>query len=140
MDVGVAVFATDRSWPVADVARAVEARGLASLAVPGHTHPPVDHRPHPSGQPLPDEHRRSLDPSVALAVAAAVTEQLRLVTGVCLVAQRDPLVLAKEVATLVHLSVGRVTLGVGDGWNAPGTEHHGVRFADRLAGAAEALR
>jgi probable F420-dependent oxidoreductase len=131
VDIGVAVFATDRSWPVDDLARAVEARGLASLAVPEHTHMPVDHHPHPSGQSLPDEYRRTLDPFVALTVAAAVTEQLRLVTGVCLVAQRDPLVLAKEVATLDHVSDGRLTLGVGYGWNPPETEHHGVRFADR---------
>jgi probable F420-dependent oxidoreductase len=131
VDIGVAVFATDRSWPIDDLAREVEARGLASLAVPEHTHMPVDHRPHPSGQPLPDEYRRTLDPFVALAVAAAATERLRLVTGVCLVAQRDPLVLAKEAATLDHLSDGRLTLGVGYGWNRPETEHHGVRFADR---------
>jgi alkanesulfonate monooxygenase SsuD/methylene tetrahydromethanopterin reductase-like flavin-dependent oxidoreductase (luciferase family) len=127
MDVGVAMFATDRSWPVDDLAREVEARGLASLALPEHTHIPVDHTPHPSGQPLPDEYRRTLDPFVALAVAATVTEQLRLVTGVTLVAQRDPLVLAKEVATLDLLSGGRVTVGVGYGWNRPEVAHHGVR-------------
>jgi probable F420-dependent oxidoreductase len=131
VDVGVAVFATDRSWAVDDLAREVEARGLASLALPEHTHLPVDHTPHPSGQPLPDEYRRTLDPFVALAVAAAVTEHLRLVTGVTLVAQRDPLVLAKEVATLDHLSGGRVTVGVGYGWNRPEVAHHGVPFAHR---------
>jgi probable F420-dependent oxidoreductase len=133
MDVGVAMFATDLSWPVDDLAREVEARGLASLALPEHTHIPVDHTPHPSGQPLPDEYRRTLDPFVALAVAATVTEQLRLVTGVTLVAQRDPLVLAKEVATLDLLSGGRVTVGVGYGWNRPEVAHHGVAFEERRA-------
>ncbi len=133
MEVGVAVFATDRSWPVDDLAREVEARGLASLALPEHTHLPVDHTPHPSGQPLPDEYRRTLDPFVALAVAATVTERLRLLTGVTLVAQRDPLVLAKEVATLDLLSGGRVTVGVGYGWDRPEVAHHGVPFAERRA-------
>lgn len=133
MQVGVAVFATDRSWAVDDLAREVEARGLASLAVPEHTHIPVDHTPHPSGQPLPDEYRRTLDPFVALTVAASVTQRLRLVTGVTLVAQRDPLVLAKEVATLDLLSGGRVTVGVGYGWNRPEVAHHGVAFSERRA-------
>jgi probable F420-dependent oxidoreductase len=133
VEVGVAVFATDRSWPIDDLAREVEARGLASLALPEHTHMPVDHTPHPAGRGLPDEYRRTLDPFVALAVAASVTERLRLVTGVTLVAQRDPLVLAKEVATLDHLSGGRVTVGVGYGWNRPEVADHGVPFEERRA-------
>jgi probable F420-dependent oxidoreductase len=89
------------------------------------------------GEPLPEEYRRTLDPFVALAVAAAATERLRVGTGVCLVAQRDPIVTAKEVATLDHLSGGRFVFGVGFGWNREEVEDHGVRFADRRAVARE---
>ncbi|MTV27758.1 TIGR03619 family F420-dependent LLM class oxidoreductase [Nitriliruptoraceae bacterium ZYF776] len=131
MDVGVATFPTDRSWPVVDLARAVEERGLASLAVTEHTHIPVDHTPYPAGGPLPEEYHRTLDPLVALTAAATVTERLRLVTAVTLLAQHDPIVFAKSVASLDHLSGGRVTLGVGYGWNRPELEHHGVAFAAR---------
>ena len=131
MRIGVSVFATDTTWPIDDLAAAVETRGLASLTVPEHTHMPVDHTPHPAGMDLPEEYARTLDPFVALAVAAAVTTTLELITGVVLPAQRDPIVTAKEVATLDHLSQGRVTLGVGYGWNVPELEHHGVAFADR---------
>lgn len=131
MRLGIAMFTTDRAWPVPDLAREVEARGLASLAVPEHTHMPVAHTPHPSGRPLPDEYRRLLDPFVALTAAAAVTERLALITGVCLLAQRDPIVTAKAAASLDHLSGGRLVLGVGYGWNRPETAAHGVAFGDR---------
>jgi probable F420-dependent oxidoreductase len=133
VEVGVATFATDRSWPIAELASELEDRGLAHLAVPEHTHLPVEHTPHPSGGPLPEEYRRTLDPFVALTTAAAVTTRLRLVTGVCLVAQRDPLVLAKEAASLDLVSGGRLTLGVGYGWDVPEVEHHGVAFGERRA-------
>lgn len=139
MRLGAAVFATDRSWPIDDLAREVETRGLASLAVPEHTHMPVDHSPYPAGGPLPEEYQRTLDPFVALTVAAAVTMQLELITGVCLPAQRDPVVTAKEVASLDHVSGGRLTFGVGYGWNAPEVENHGVAFTDRRAVVRERL-
>ena len=133
MRLGISVFATDRSWPVDDLARAAEERGLASLMVPEHTHMPVDHTPHPAGGELPEEYLRTLDPFLALGAAAAATSDLELITGVALVAQRDPIVTAKEVATLDHLSGGRLTFGVGYGWNVPEVEHHGVAFAERRA-------
>jgi probable F420-dependent oxidoreductase len=131
MDLGVAIFLTDRTIDPMTLARATEERGFASLAVPEHTHVPVDHTTHPSGGPLPDEYRRTLDPFVSLSAAAVVTERLRLVTGICLVAQRDPIVTAKAVASLDHLSAGRVTFGVGYGWNVPELEDHGVAWGDR---------
>ena len=131
MRIGVAVFATDVSWPIDDLAAAIETRGLASLTLPEHTHMPVDHSPHPAGPDLSEEYARTLDPFVALAVAAGATTTLELITGVALLAQRDPIVTAKEVATLDHVSGGRVTLGVGYGWNVPELEHHGVTFAER---------
>lgn len=131
MEVGIAIFATDRSWPIDEVARAAEDRGFASLAVPEHTHMPVDHSEHPAGQGLPDEYRHTLDPVVSLTAAAAVTTHLRLLFGVALLAQRDPIVTAKAIASLDHLSGGRVEVGVGYGWNRPEVEHHGVAWADR---------
>lgn len=137
MDLGVAIFATDRTWRIDDLARAAEDLGFASLAVPEHTHIPVDHSPHPGGQGLPDEYRRTLDPFVSLSVAAAVTTRLRLVTAVLLLAQRDPIVTAKAIATLDHLSDGRVEVGVGYGWNRPELAHHGVAWSDRRAVVAD---
>jgi probable F420-dependent oxidoreductase len=131
VELGIAVFATDRSWPIDDLAREVESRGFASLAVPEHTHVPVDHSPYPAGGALPDEYARTLDPVVALTVAATATSDLRLLFGVCLVAQHDPVALAKAVASLDHLSGGRVEFGVGYGWNRPELAHHGVAWTDR---------
>lgn len=131
MELGIAVFATDVSWPIDELARAVEERGFASLAVPEHTHVPVDHSPHPAGGGLPPEYTRTLDPVVALTTAAAATDRLRLLFGVSLVAQHDPIVLAKAVASLDHVSGGRVEFGVGYGWNRPELEHHGVSWHER---------
>ncbi|MGH3441911.1 MAG: TIGR03619 family F420-dependent LLM class oxidoreductase [Nitriliruptorales bacterium] len=131
MELGVAIFPTDRTIRPDRLAREVEDRGFGSLFFPEHTHMPVDHSPHPSGQPLPDEYRRTYDLFVALTAAAAATERLTIGTGICLVAQRDPIVLAKEVASLDVLSGGRLVFGVGYGWNRPEAAHHGIRFADR---------
>jgi probable F420-dependent oxidoreductase len=133
MRLGVAIFLTDRTIAPDELGRAVEERGLASLFVPEHTHVPVDHSTHPAGGDLPDEYRRTLDPFVTLTAAAAVTDRLRLGTGICLLAQRDPIVTAKEVATLDLLSAGRFTFGVGYGWNVAELAHHGVPWDDRRA-------
>jgi probable F420-dependent oxidoreductase len=86
------------------------------------------------------DYRRSLDPFIALAAASSTTTRIRLGTGVALVAQHDPIVLAKEVATLDHLSGGRVTLGVGSGWNSEEAEDHGVAPNQRRAALLEHLR
>jgi probable F420-dependent oxidoreductase len=83
------------------------------------------------GEPLPKQYPHSLDPFVALSWAAAATEKLRVGTGCCLVAQNDPIILAKEVATLDHLSGGRFNFGVGFGWNAEEARDHGVPFKRR---------
>lgn len=134
MHLGVALFATDLTSDIRDVARAAEGAGFESLFVAEHTHIPVSRRtPYPMGGELPDEYARTMDPFVSLTAAAAVTERLRLGTGVCLVVERDPIVLAKEVATLDVLSGGRVLLGVGAGWNAEELAHHGVDFGSRWA-------
>jgi probable F420-dependent oxidoreductase len=131
--VGVTIFATDRSMGLVELAREAEARGFHSLYVPEHTHIPTSRRtPPPTGDAvLPEEYRRTLDPTVALAAAAAVTSRIRLGTGVALVAQHDPLVLAKALATLDLVSGGRLVLGVGYGWNREEMESHGVVYARR---------
>lgn len=133
MKVGLTIFATDLAIDPIELAREAEARGFSSLYVPEHTHIPTSRRtPPPTGEAeLPDEYRRTLDPIVALSAAAAVTERLRLGTAIALVAQRDPIVFAKEVATLDWLSRGRVVLGVGYGWNVDEMESHGVRYGER---------
>jgi probable F420-dependent oxidoreductase len=136
---GITIFATDRSIGIAELARAAEERGFDSLWLPEHTHIPVSRRtPPPTGHDeLPDEYRRSLDPLVALAIAGAVTERLRLGTGIALVAQREPIVTAKAVATLDHLTGGRFALGIGFGWNEDEMEHHGVDYRHRREHARE---
>lgn len=115
----------------ATVARDVEARGFESLWLPEHTHIPLNHSPFPGGGPVPDMYRNVYDPFLALTAAAGATSRLRLGTGVCLLAQRDAIVLAKEIASLDVLSGGRFELGIGFGWNRPELEHHGVRWRDR---------
>lgn len=127
------MFATDTSIGVVELAREVETRGFDSLWLPEHTHIPTSRRtPPPTGEDeLPEEYRRCLDPLVALTAAAGATERLRLGTGIMLVAQREPIVTAKAVATLDLLSGGRVDLGIGFGWNEDELEHHGVDYAQR---------
>lgn len=133
MKVGVTMFATDRTMPITDFARAAEERGYHSLYVPEHTHIPTSRRTPPPtpAEVLAEDYARSLAPFVALAAAAAVTERLVLGTGVSLIAQHDPILAAKEVATLDLLSGGRVVLGIGYGWNREEMENHGVDPATR---------
>lgn len=138
MRYGVTMFATDVSIDVVELARAVEERGLDSLWLPEHTHIPTSRRtPHPSGSELPEKYKRSLDPLVALAAVASATTTLRLGTGILLPAQRDPIVTAKAVASLDHVSGGRVALGVGYGWNEDEMADHGVAYRARRAVARE---
>lgn len=131
---GVAFFPTDYSIQPVELARALEERGLDSLYVTEHTHIPTSRKtPWPAGGELPQDYWHTHDPFVALAAAAAVTERLRLGTGICLVVERDPIQLAKEVASLDMISGGRVVLGVGAGWNREEMENHGVRYDKRWA-------
>ncbi|MDP9861064.1 MULTISPECIES: LLM class F420-dependent oxidoreductase [Streptosporangium] len=139
MRLGVTMFATDLSMPVAELARAVEERGFASLYLPEHTHIPTSRRTAPpTGEAvLAEEYSRTLDPLVALSHAAAVTSQITLGTGILLAAQREPIVTAKAVATLDHLSGGRAVLGVGFGWNVEEIQDHGVAYGSRRDVARE---
>ncbi len=139
MRLGITAFLTDLDMRPADLAVAVEERGFDSLYLPEHTHLPVraDTPPALVGGVRLEDYRRSLDPFVALATAASVTTTVRLGTGVVLVAQHDPIVLAKQVATLDHLSDGRVDLGIGFGWNRAEAADHGVDFSRRREVARE---
>ncbi len=132
MKYGVYQFSTDYAIPIDELARALEERGFESLFVPEHTHIPVSRRsPWPGGPNLPREYWHTLDPFVALAAAAAVTSRLKVGTGICLVIERDPITLAKEVASLDHFSRGRFLFGIGGGWNAEEMEDHGTDFSLR---------
>jgi probable F420-dependent oxidoreductase len=133
MRLGLTMFATDRSMPVHELARAAEERGFSSLFLPEHTHIPVSRRTPPANgdAELAEEYKRTYDPLVALSFAAAVTERLRLGTGILLAAQREPIVTAKAIATLDHLSGGRVVVGVGFGWNVEEIANHGVPYRSR---------
>ena len=129
---GVTTFPTDYGLSVVDLARAVEERGLDSIFFNEHTHIPVGrHTAFPGGGELPKEYSHTHDPFVALAAAAAVTKRVMLGTGICLVIERDPIVLAKEVASLDRISDGRVILGVGAGWNVEEMENHGTSYRQR---------
>jgi probable F420-dependent oxidoreductase len=135
---GLTIFLTDETIGVVTLAKAAEDRGFDSLWLPEHTHIPISRRtPAPTGEPLPVEYRRSLDPFVALGAAAAVTERLTVGTGIALVAQRDPIVTAKVAATLDWQSGGRFRMGIGFGWNVDEMEDHGVNYDTRRARARE---
>lgn len=124
MRIAVTIFLTDETITPVRLARELEQRGFAGLYLPEHTHIPVERTsPYPAGGELPREYGRTLDPFVALGQAAAVTERLGLGTGITLAAQHDPIDLAKQIATLDHLSGGRFTLGsVSAGtWRRPPT-------------------
>ncbi|MFJ6610274.1 LLM class F420-dependent oxidoreductase [Streptomyces sp. NPDC091289] len=132
MRIATTIFLTDETVTPVRLARELERRGFAGLYLPEHTHIPVSRRtPYPMGGELPREYGRTLDPFVALGQAAAVTERLTLGTGITLVAQHDPIDLAKQAATLDHLSGGRFTLGIGYGWNVEEAADHGVEWATR---------
>ena len=140
MRLGIAAFVNDQTPSVVEVAREVEARGFESLWLGEHTHMPVA-TTHPATRDgrLPDIYRRFPDPYVLLGAAAAATERLRLGVCVALVAEHNPLVLAKQVATLDHVSGGRVELGVGYGWNELEQRNNGVDPRRRRAVLREKL-
>ncbi|MBT3372684.1 MAG: LLM class F420-dependent oxidoreductase [Rhodospirillaceae bacterium] len=140
MDYGVAIFPTDYSITPAELAVAAEERGFESLWFPEHSHIPLSRlSPWGGGGELPKHYYDCMDPLIAMATAAAASKTIRLCTGVCLVIQRDPIQLAKEVATLDQLSNGRVILGVGAGWNAEEMADHGTAFDSRFRLMAERI-
>jgi probable F420-dependent oxidoreductase len=127
MRFGIAVFPTDYAADPGAIALLVEERGFESLFFPEHTHIPVSRRTsYPGGGELPREYSHTYDPFVALTMAAASTEKLLVGTGICLVIERDPIITAKEVASLDRLSGGRFIFGVGAGWNIEEMMNHGT--------------
>ncbi|MER6615610.1 LLM class F420-dependent oxidoreductase [Streptomyces xantholiticus] len=141
MRIATTMFLTDETISPVRLARELEQRGFAGLYVPEHTHIPVERTTgYPAGGELPREYGRTLDPFVALAQAAAVTDRLALGTGITLVAQHDPIDLAKQIASLDHVSGGRFTLGVGFGWNKEEAADHGVEWSTRRELALDRMR
>jgi probable F420-dependent oxidoreductase len=132
MRFGLSIFLTDETISPTDLGRLAERRGFDSVWLPEHTHMPLEHSPFPSGGEVPRHYQRTLDPFVALTAVAAATETLLLGFGICLITQRDPIVTAKQVATLDLLSGGRVLFGVGAGWNVAEVEQHGIPFERRF--------
>ncbi len=141
MRYGVTIFLTDTSIGVVELAQAVEERGLDSLWLPEHTHIPSSRlTPPPTGDAvLGSEYSHCVDPFVTLGAAAAVTSRIRLGTGIALVAQRDPIVTAKVIATLDQLSGGRFSLGAGFGWNVEEMADHGVDYKTRREHSRESV-
>ena len=132
MEFGVYMFPTDYAMRPDDFARAAEDRGFESVWFPEHTHIPASRQsPWPGGGDLPREYWHSYDPFVALTAAAAATTTLKLGTGICLVMERDPIITAKEVASVDRISNGRFIFGIGGGWNAEEMGNHGTNFRRR---------
>jgi probable F420-dependent oxidoreductase len=127
MKFGISTFVNDDTIDTVSLARAVEERGFDALAIAEHTHIPASRESaYPMGGELPPIYYRTLDPFVTLAAAAAVTSTIKLVTGIALLIQRDPIITAKEAASIDLISDGRFTLGVGAGWNIEELRQHGT--------------
>src|SRR5947208_14025231 len=127
MKFAVAIFASEDVQPPAELAKMAEEREFEALLFPEHTHIPVSRAtPYPAGGELPPEYSRIYDPFVALSAAATATERLLVGTGICLIVERDPIITAKEVASLDRLSGGRFLFGVGGGWNREEMANHGT--------------
>lgn len=141
MRIGLFPFCTDYSMAIADLAVAAEERGFDSIWVPEHTHIPASRETaYPGGGDLPREYSHTLDPFVALGIAAGVTRELKLATGICLAIEHQAITLAKTVATLDHVSGGRVLLGLGAGWNREEMANHGTDPASRFRKLEEQMR
>jgi probable F420-dependent oxidoreductase len=137
MRIGLMIFPTETTIQPVELAVAAEERGFESVWFPEHSHIPTSRETPWGGRdeapPLPDHYWRSYDQIVALAAVATATTTLRLGTGISLVAQHDPLWLAKQIATLDVLSDGRVEFGIGYGWNREEMRSHGVAYGERRA-------
>ena len=146
MKIGIMIAATAESGDIAEIAREVENLGYESFFIPEHPVIPIGFQtPLPDGSKgtLPEHYGRWMDPFIGLSVAAAVTKNVKLGTGICLLPEREPIITAKLIATLDVVSGGRVILGVGGGWLREETEAMGTRFGTRwkrLRETVEALR
>jgi probable F420-dependent oxidoreductase len=137
VEFGIVTFSTDEGMRPDDLAVAVEQHGLDYFFLTEHSNIPASREtPYPGGGELPPEYFRTYDPFVALTAAAMATSTLRVGTGMCLVAQRDPIHTAKAVASIDQLSRGRFVFGVSAGWNTDEMRQHGTdpRTRTRLLG------
>ena len=138
MKFGASMFFTDYSMGPAELAVALEERGFDIVWAPEHSHIPTSRKSSfILGSELPKRYYDVMDPFVTLTAAAMATRTLRVGTGVCLVAQRDPIQTAKLVASIDQVSGGRFVFGVGNGWNEDEMENHGTAFATRHKRARE---
>ncbi|MCV7282172.1 LLM class F420-dependent oxidoreductase [Mycolicibacterium flavescens] len=127
MEFGISTFVNDDTIDTVSLAKAIEERGFSALAIAEHTHIPASRESaYPMGGDLPSIYYRTLDPFVTLAAAAVVTSRIELITGIALLIQRDPIITAKEAASIDLLSGGRFVFGVGAGWNLEEMRHHGT--------------
>jgi probable F420-dependent oxidoreductase len=141
MRFGISTFVTDEGINPAELGRAAEERGFDSVFLAEHTHIPVSREtPYPAGGELPRIYYRTLDPFVSLTAIAAATDRLLVATGIALIIERDPIVTAKEVASLDRVSGGRFLFGVGAGWNREEMRNHGTDPATRGALMDERIR
>ncbi len=141
MQFGVHIFPTEHSVQPDELARAVEERGLESLWFSEHTHIPVRFLHTPGrGSTLPDYYWQTYDIFVAMALAAAATKRIKIASGVSLVTERDPIILAKETATIDLISKGRFIFGVGVGWLESEMADHGVVYRTRYQLFKEQIR
>ena len=140
MHIGGAMFFTDYSMSPTELGRALEERGFDSVWSPEHSHIPLSRESSfPSGGELPKKYYDAMDPFVALMAAAGATRTLKVGTGICLIAQRDPIQTAKSVASIDQLSGGRFLFGVGNGWNKDEMANHGTVFETRHKLARERI-
>ena len=140
MKFGASMFFTDYSMTPVELAVALEQRGFDIVWAPEHSHIPLSRKtPFVLGGDLPKRYYDAMDPFVTLAMAAAATKTLKIGTGVCLIAQRDPIQTAKLVASIDQVSDGRFVFGVGNGWNQDEMENHGTNFATRHKLARERI-
>ncbi|HSZ92727.1 MAG TPA: LLM class F420-dependent oxidoreductase [Acetobacteraceae bacterium] len=140
MKFGASMFFTDYSMTPAELATALEQRGFDIVWAPEHSHIPLSRKsPFVLGGDLPKRYYDVMDPFVTLSIAAAATKTLKIGTGVCLIAQRDPIQTAKLVASIDQVSSGRFVFGVGDGWNQDEMEDHGTNFKTRHKLARERI-
>ena len=140
MDIGISFFPTEYSIQLTELAVELEQRGFESLMVCEHSHIPASRKTEwPGGGELPKEYYHTYDPFIALSFAAGATKTLKIGTSICLVPQRDPFNLAKQVASLDCLSGGRFIFGIGGGWNVDEMENHGVTYNSRFKQLRETI-
>jgi probable F420-dependent oxidoreductase len=133
MEFGIGYFSTHDATGPGEVARLVEEHGFESLFFAEHTHIPASREtPYAGGGELPRKYLHTYDLFVALTAAAAATSRLRIGSGVCLVIEHDPIMNAKQVASVDHISGGRFEFGVGAGWNREEMQNHGTDPRTRM--------